>query len=251
MGRRAEESPDRKRLARDPLPSIFVSQDQHGRWELVDGLQRVSTLLQTQACCLTSTVHRDGTAPSRDRVSTRLDGYSWDGSSGLALSPAQQLDIRLARLDLKVIKRGSDEQAKYDLFQRLNSFGAPLTVQEIRSALIAGKSSSCLSWLNQLAQYDAFLTCTQLADRLRDEQYDLESCCAFLFLHDSIPRYARSSAISPSAYALERGARARSDSLERLRGDLQGTFDWLAALGSEKVLRKWIAAPSRIPRRLR
>ncbi len=29
-----------------PIPSIFVAQDDAGRWELVDGLQRVSTLLQ-------------------------------------------------------------------------------------------------------------------------------------------------------------------------------------------------------------
>src|SRR5690606_22986257 len=31
-----------------PLPSIFVAQEASGRWELVDGLQRVSTLLQLQ-----------------------------------------------------------------------------------------------------------------------------------------------------------------------------------------------------------
>jgi len=31
-----------------PLPSIFVAQDEEGRWELVDGLQRISTILQLQ-----------------------------------------------------------------------------------------------------------------------------------------------------------------------------------------------------------
>src|SRR5687768_11498668 len=31
-----------------PLPSIFVSQQQEGKWELVDGLQRVSTILELQ-----------------------------------------------------------------------------------------------------------------------------------------------------------------------------------------------------------
>jgi hypothetical protein len=31
-----------------PLPSIFVAQTADGRWELVDGLQRVSTILQLQ-----------------------------------------------------------------------------------------------------------------------------------------------------------------------------------------------------------
>ena len=31
-----------------PLPSIFVAQDNQGRWEIVDGLQRISTLLEFQ-----------------------------------------------------------------------------------------------------------------------------------------------------------------------------------------------------------
>src|SRR5687767_8500994 len=31
-----------------PLPSIFVAQTESGQWELVDGLQRVSTILQLQ-----------------------------------------------------------------------------------------------------------------------------------------------------------------------------------------------------------
>src|SRR5579884_211987 len=31
-----------------PLPSLFVAQSEEGTWELVDGLQRVSTLLELQ-----------------------------------------------------------------------------------------------------------------------------------------------------------------------------------------------------------
>jgi len=30
-----------------PIPSIFVSQDPTGKWEVIDGLQRISTILQT------------------------------------------------------------------------------------------------------------------------------------------------------------------------------------------------------------
>jgi len=39
-----------------PIPSIFVAQTEDGKWELVDGLQRVSTLLQLQGELVT----RDG-----------------------------------------------------------------------------------------------------------------------------------------------------------------------------------------------
>jgi hypothetical protein len=40
-----------------PVPSLFVSQSESGRWELVDGLQRVSTLLELQGLL----VNADGT----------------------------------------------------------------------------------------------------------------------------------------------------------------------------------------------
>lgn len=131
-----------------PLPSLFVSQAEDGGWELVDGLQRVSTLLEVQGLLQDA----DGsTRPALVLSATKylpsLEGLSWASANGPELTEAQKLDVRLARLDLKVIKRGSDPKAKFDLFQRLNSFGSSLTPQEIRSAMVAGTNGDCLAWL--------------------------------------------------------------------------------------------------------
>lgn len=227
-----------------PLPSLFVSQSEQGQWELVDGLQRVSTLLELQGVLVGS----DG-LPLPPLVLTEtkylpsLAGCSWNGHlTGLELSDAQRLDVRLARLDLKVIKRSSDPKAKFDLFQRLNSFGSALSPQEIRSAMIAGTNSECLSWLTGLAARSGFRECVGLSERLVDEQYDLELVLRFLMLHEfdvfdgrrKLSDFARRLNEWSVDLALEFSARA-----PQLEHVFTTTFDILAENGGDQVLRKW------------
>jgi hypothetical protein len=226
-----------------PLPSLFVAQSEVGIWELVDGLQRVSTILELQGLLKDP----DGDVKPALRLSgtkflSSLDGYSWSPThGGFELSEAHKLDIRLARLDLRVIKRGSDPQAKFDLFQRLNSFGSALTSQEIRSAMVAGTNSECLAWLTRMAGSEAFSYCTGLADRLIDEQYDIELVLRFLMLHDWDIGAGRSRLGDFSArlddwsisLAAEEG---RWPELENV---FQVTFGALATHGAESLFRKW------------
>src|SRR5262245_14092852 len=61
-----------------PIPPIFVFSDEDGVWELVDGLQRVSTVLETAGVLRSET----GTALPRfvlggTRILPSLDGKKW------------------------------------------------------------------------------------------------------------------------------------------------------------------------------
>lgn len=79
-----------------PLPSIFVSQQENGAWELVDGLQRVSTILQLQG----ELVDAEGNKlPPLTMRATKylpaLEGRVWqDEDPDKCLSEAQRLDIK-------------------------------------------------------------------------------------------------------------------------------------------------------------
>lgn len=233
-----------------PLPSLFVSQTQSGIWELVDGLQRVSTLLELQGLLM----DEDGSIRpplvlSRTKFLPSLENHCWQPADGVSsLSEAQKLDIRLARLDLKVIKRSSDEKAKFDLFQRLNSFGSSLTSQEIRTAIIAGISSDCLAWVLSLAQRQSFQTCLSLSERLIEEQYDVELALRFLMLHDRNIK-------GPGARLGDFSARLDDWAIElaenfperriRFTEIFETTFDYLADSGGEDAFRKWDAVKGR------
>lgn len=225
-----------------PLPSLFVSQSEEGKWELVDGLQRVSTLLELQG----HLKNPDGSVrPSLELSSTKflpsLGGYSWTSNTGKELSDTHKLDIRLARLDLKVIKRSSDPKAKFDLFQRLNSFGSIATAQEIRSAMIAGTNGDCLAWLTKLAAHDSFVNCISLNDRLLDEQYDIELVLRFLMLHNIDAERGRLSDFSSRLDDWSIELASAPNLWPALETTFDTTFTWLAQYGGSDVLRKWDA----------
>ncbi len=224
-----------------PIPSIFVSQDEEGKWELVDGLQRVSTLLELQGLLRDADgIFLPPLKLSATTYLSDLDGKSWGAPDGL--SDAQMLDVRLARLDIRVIKRSSDPKAKFDLFQRLNSYGSTLTPQEIRTALIAGVNSSVLKWLHELSKHDGFVQSLALGDRLIDEQFDLELILRFLMLHDREIKGKRGglgdfpTKLDNWAIEFAEAFPARSAELE---STFARTFDVIAAHGSESVFRKW------------
>ena len=174
-----------------------------------------------------------------------LEGKRWaeagDGGANL-LSEAQMLDIRLARLDLRVIKRSSDPKAKFDLFQRLNSYGSTLTPQEIRTALIAGVNSAVLVWLNKLSQRTSFVQSLALGDRLNDEQFDLELILRFLMLHDREIKGKRGglgdfpTKLDNWSIEFATSFPQRADELEET---FNTTFDAIERYGSEFAFKKW------------
>lgn len=226
-----------------PIPSIFVSQDEAGKWELVDGLQRVATLLELQGLLVgTDKVILPELELTATTYLEDLDGKSWTGSGDNGLSEAQRLDIRLARLDIRVIKRSSDPKAKFDLFQRLNSYGSVLTSQEIRTALIAGVNSSALSWLHKLSCHEGFVTTLALSDRLIDEQFDLELLLRFLMLHNRKITGKRGglgdfpTKLNEWVVDFAENFPAQSAEFEQT---FTATFDFLSHSASETVFRKW------------
>lgn len=166
-----------------PLPSIFVAQTETGTWDVVDGVQRISTILEFQGLLIDD--EGEKVPPLRlsaTRYLPQLEGVVWESADGTSrsLTQAQRLDIRRAKVDLKIIKRESSEAAKYDLFQRLNSYGSTLTRQELRSCLIISNNRKFYYWLDELRKHQSFIDTVALASRLLSEQYDLELVLRFL-----------------------------------------------------------------------
>ena len=166
-----------------PLPSIFVAQDDEGRWELVDGLQRMSTLLQLQGLLA------DRGYPALELIGTKylpsLQGAVWESAEdkGTSLTPAQRRDIKRAKIDVKIVQRGSDPKTKFDLFQRLNSYGSKLSTQEIRNAQLVGVNPEFAEWVSELATHPSFVRLLRLSTSHQVKLYDEELVLRFLYLH--------------------------------------------------------------------
>ncbi len=172
-----------------PLPSIFVMQRSDGVWEIIDGLQRISTILEFMG---ELRAKEDGKVlPASQLKSTAylksLEGitFNTDDSENSALTPGQQISLKRSKIDVKILLPESDDTAKYELFDRLNAGGSRATSQEVRSAQIIMRDSTMFSWLETLRDYPDFQSTLSITDRLYDEGYDMELVCRFLALRNS------------------------------------------------------------------
>jgi len=171
-----------------PIPSIFVSQTEKGKWDVVDGLQRLSTIFQ-----LTGDL-KDAEGKSvnplvlsKTKYLPSLEGKRWSKSSPGAddeISESAKLILKRARLDLKIVLNKSDESSKYELFQRLNTGGSLATEQEVRNCILIMLNKTFFDWVSQLGRYAAFRNCIPLSERQIEEQYDLELVVRFLVLKE-------------------------------------------------------------------
>lgn len=227
-----------------PLPSIFVAQTEDGKWELVDGLQRVSTILQLQGELIDETGQK--TKPlvlEATNYLPDLEERVWQSDDGPSLTEAQRLDVKRSKIDIKIIKRESSPQAKYDLFHRLNSYGSPLTPQELRSSLVVAVSPEFFAKLEELASYGSFVECVSLSERLIDERFDLELVSRFLVLHKWPNSKVTLTALRDLPQVLDENIITIAGSDKKARASIElvfkTTFDTIANFGGEQVFRRW------------
>lgn len=159
-----------------PLPSIFVSQRDDGVWDVIDGLQRLSTIFQLVGQLKDESRHIvEALTLKRTKYLPSLDGKKWDHSDpSIAIGRSNQLIIRRAKIDLKIILRESSESSKYELFQRLNTGGSQLSDQELRNAILIMVNPDAFRWIESLADNPDFQDCIGLSDRMMSERYDLD-----------------------------------------------------------------------------
>lgn len=166
-----------------PIPPIFVSQREDGVWDVVDGLQRLSTIYE-----FVGKLKDEEKNPLPPLVlgSTKylpnLKGKKWEAPNELenSLTQTQRLLIKRAKIDATILLKESEEIAKYELFQRLNTGGSIATPQEVRNCILVMFNREMFQWMKNLSQNEMFRECIALSDRPLEEQYDMELLLRFI-----------------------------------------------------------------------
>lgn len=168
-----------------PLPPIFVSQREDGVWDVVDGLQRLSTIFQFAGVLK----DEEGKliAPlvlEKTKYLPALKDVQWENTKAEknSLPKELQLLIKRSKISASIVLKESDETAKYDLFQRLNTGGSELSPQEVRNCLLVMINKPFFDWLKNLPNNENFITTTALSDRPLEEAYDVELALRFTLL---------------------------------------------------------------------
>ena len=129
-----------------PLPSFyfFIDREQK-KWVVIDGLQRLCTLndfFVEKSLRLTELQFL-----SDSHLSRNIDDFTY----------FEQLEMSMRSVTLNILSGDSSIEAKYIMFQRINSNGTKLTPSEVRNALFHGPA---MEFAKKLALSDEFISTT-------------------------------------------------------------------------------------------
>jgi len=168
-----------------PIPPIFVYQREDGLWEVVDGLQRLSTILQFFGILKKA----DETlypplVLSATKYLPSLKNIVWNKNEEkeTELPLPLQLYFKRSKLQFSIILNESDHSAKFEVFQRLNTGGTFASNQEIRNVVMLMVNREVFDWFKELSNDDNFLNTISLSDKLIQEQYQMELALRFISL---------------------------------------------------------------------
>ncbi|HGF7203555.1 TPA: DUF262 domain-containing protein, partial [Vibrio cholerae] len=163
-----------------------------GNWELIDGLQRLSTILEFTGVLKDSEGKRiepstlEGTKFLPSLASKRWQVWK-DGDD--SIDKSMQMQIKRARLRIEILLKESDENAKYELFQRLNTGGAQLSEQEVRNCVSVMINPSLHKLFQKLSESEEFSKTTIQTDKALEKQAGVELVLRyFAFKHHPYPK---------------------------------------------------------------
>jgi len=166
-----------------PIPQIFVAQRTDGVWDVVDGLQRLSTIYQFAGILKDEDGRKiEPLVLEATKYLPSLKNHKWDDphDPSHSLDASQRLLIKRVSIGVSIILRESEQMAKYELFQRLNTGGSLLSDQEVRNAILVMINREFYHWLREISRDTSFMECAAVSDRAADEQYDMELALRFL-----------------------------------------------------------------------
>ena len=146
-----------------PVPALFMATNSDGTWEVIDGVQRLSTIINFAS---------DLDSSARLKIERKdplvLNGMkklkSFEGNRFMDFPRTLQIDFLLKPLKITTLSDKSDKSVRFDLFERLNTGGVKLSDQEIRSCIYRGRFNDMLKDLAQDTHFKHAVRLTESAE---------------------------------------------------------------------------------------
>jgi hypothetical protein len=156
-----------------PVPAVFVATNANGSWDIVDGLQRVSTIVKFMG----SKSARDKLGMDSPLVLKELQQLNkFEGVSFEDLPRQIKFLLEKRYVRVQVLNDLSVHEVRYELFRRLNSGAIALTSQEVRAAVYRGPFNTALE---NMATYKNFTSLVKLKTPDRDNGTETELVLKF------------------------------------------------------------------------
>lgn len=158
-----------------PVPPIFVIEEEEGKYDLIDGLQRISSYLHLRGELEAD--HLDPPVKYGDKlvltgcdIVKELNGKMFDD-----LGTTLQIRLKRAFIRVEVVRKGSNPRFKYYMFKRLNTGGELLSDQQIRNCTIRLLDTQFNDFIIELSKEEVFKrTISTITSKRRLRAFDQE-----------------------------------------------------------------------------
>ena len=150
-----------------PLPLFYFATDRKGRYAVVDGLQRINTILRFM---------NDKFSISKVSHLKRIEGKFFS-----SIERSAQAKIEKYQIQAYIIPVSTPERVKLDIFDRINRGGTKLNSQEMCHALYPGKSTNLLKILSEAIEFREATGGRLNSKRMRDRYVILRFLTLFLW----------------------------------------------------------------------
>ncbi|WP_042703199.1 DUF262 domain-containing protein [Methanobrevibacter arboriphilus] len=165
-----------------PIPSIFVAENEKGDWEVVDGLQRLSTFISFFGN-LEEDDNNSWTLEEGDILKT-LNGLKCKD-----LPTKTRMNLKRSKCSVEIIQADDTEYTtRYEVFNRLNTGGTKLSDQEIRNVIFRKTSDTFNKFLEDYSNTSDFKNLINISPEKEKSLFGQELILRFFALYNGLEK---------------------------------------------------------------
>ncbi|PKD17144.1 hypothetical protein APR41_06840 [Salegentibacter salinarum] len=142
-----------------PLPPLYINKDTKGKYVIVDGRQRITTLRRFM---------KDEFSLSGLKAFPNLNGKNFSALKSLDISYQSRIEDK--KLLVYLIQPTVPLEMVYDIFNRINTGGTQLERQEIRNCIFLGTATEFLQKLSQKEGFKLSIDYGISSNRAKDQE---------------------------------------------------------------------------------
>lgn len=146
-----------------PVPSLFMATNKDSSWEVIDGLQRLTTIVNFVGD--EQTIKRINKSCSKLTLAGLEKLDSLNGLQYEQLPKSLQHMFLTRPIRVTVLNDRSDYSLRFDLFERLNTGGVTLHPQEIRNCIYLGEFNDFIKKCSENVNFRSVIKMTKNAER--------------------------------------------------------------------------------------
>lgn len=168
-----------------PVPPIFLIERDDRVYELIDGLQRISTYLNFRGQLIIDGEPQGPLVLEDCDIVPELNGLRYTD-----LPRALEIKLKRSYIRAEILRKESDPRLRYYMFKRLNTGGEILSYQELRNATIRLLSNDFNLFIGEMSRNTDFQQCIGIiSEAARKRRFDQELVLRFFAYKNDYDQY--------------------------------------------------------------